>query len=69
MSKHSTRVVSPATVYMPLSSAFLCQDCNCVSNCNRQCPACASEVTMALAPVLDRKEAQNRPAVAQQAGA
>jgi len=40
---------------IPLSSAYLCQDCNCVGNCARQCPACASEVLMGLAGVLDRE--------------
>jgi hypothetical protein len=40
---------------IPLTSAYLCQDCNCVCNCAQQCPACASEVLMGLAGVLDRK--------------
>jgi hypothetical protein len=42
--------------YIPLSSAYLCQDCSCVGNCAEQCPACASAVLMALAVVLDREE-------------
>jgi len=41
--------------HIPLSSAYLCQDCNCVGNCARQCPACASAVLMGLAGVLDRE--------------
>lgn len=41
-------------LHIPLASAYLCQDCNCVSNCSRQCPACASEVLMGLASILDR---------------
>lgn len=41
--------------YIPLSSAYLCQDCNCVGNCSEQCPACASEVLLSLAGVLDRE--------------
>ena len=41
--------------HIPLTSAYLCQDCNCVCNCADQCPACASVVLMGLARVLDRK--------------
>jgi hypothetical protein len=41
---------------IPLSTAFLCQDCNCVSNCYSQCPACASSVLMGLEPILNRKQ-------------
>jgi hypothetical protein len=41
-------------LHIPLESAYLCQDCNCVSNCSRRCPACASEVLMGLAGVLNR---------------
>jgi CII-binding regulator of phage lambda lysogenization HflD len=41
--------------HIPLASAYLCQDCNCVGNCATQCPACASTVLMALAAVLDRE--------------
>ena len=40
---------------MPLSNAYLCQDCNCVGNSAEQCPACASAALMGLAKVLDRK--------------
>lgn len=42
--------------HIPLSTAYLCQDCNCVSNCSTQCPACASCVLMGLEPVLNRKQ-------------
>ena len=42
-------------LHIPLAQAYLCQDCNCVSNCSRRCPACASEVLMGLAGVLDRE--------------
>jgi hypothetical protein len=42
-------------LHIPLASAYLCQDCNCVSNCSRRCPACASEVLMGLAGVLNRE--------------
>jgi hypothetical protein len=41
--------------HIPLTSAYLCQDCNCVSNSSRRCPACASEALMSLAGVLDRQ--------------
>lgn len=41
--------------HMPLTSAYLCQDCNSVGNCAQHCPACASEALIGLAGVLDRK--------------
>jgi hypothetical protein len=41
--------------HIPLASAYLCQDCNCVVNCATQCPACASEVLLGLAGILDRE--------------
>ena len=41
---------------IPLSSAYLCQDCSVVGNSPHQCPACASGVLMGLANVLDRKQ-------------
>jgi ferredoxin len=45
--------------HIPLTSAYLCQDCNSVGNCARQCPACASTVLLALAGVLDREPEEN----------
>jgi hypothetical protein len=42
--------------YIPLNQAYLCQDCNAVGNDSTRCPACASEVLLALAGVFDRKE-------------
>jgi hypothetical protein len=42
--------------HMPLSSAYLCQDCDCIGNNAKQCPACASAVLMGLASVLDREQ-------------
>jgi hypothetical protein len=42
--------------HIPLVSAYLCQDCNCVGNCAKQCPACASVVLMGLAGVLNREQ-------------
>ena len=51
--------------YIPLSSAYLCQDCSCVGNCAEQCPACASTVLMTLAGVLDREDrVRQQPALA-----
>jgi hypothetical protein len=44
-----------ALQHIPLSSAYLCQDCNSIGNCARQCPACASSVLMNLSGVLDRE--------------
>jgi hypothetical protein len=41
--------------HIPLTSAYLCQDCNSVGNSAQHCPACASEALMGLAGVLDRK--------------
>jgi hypothetical protein len=40
--------------HFPLGYAYLCQDCNAVGNCAAKCPACASEVLMCLAGVLNR---------------
>jgi hypothetical protein len=42
--------------HIPLTSAYLCQDCDSVGNSSMRCPACASVVLMGLAGVLDRKE-------------
>jgi ferredoxin len=42
--------------HFPLSSAYLCQDCNSVGDCSTMCPACASRILLGLATVLDRKE-------------
>jgi hypothetical protein len=47
----------PMMQHIPLRSAYLCQDCNCIGNCAVQCPACASAVLMNLASVLDRDAA------------
>jgi hypothetical protein len=42
--------------YIPLMSAYLCQDCDCVGNSATQCPACASTALLNLASVLNRNE-------------
>jgi ferredoxin len=44
--------------HIPLTHAYLCQDCNSIGNCAQHCPACASEALMGLAGVLDRKPEQ-----------
>ena len=44
----------PMMQHIPLKSAYLCQDCNCIGNCAEQCPACASTVLLNLAGDLDR---------------
>jgi len=41
--------------HFPLTSAYLCQDCNSVGNCAMKCPACASRVLLSLSAVLDRE--------------
>jgi hypothetical protein len=41
---------------IPLKSAYLCPDCNTIGNSSRQCPACACEVLLSLAGVLNREE-------------
>jgi hypothetical protein len=43
--------------HIPLGFAYLCQDCNAVGNSATKCPACASEVLMCLAGVLNREAA------------
>jgi hypothetical protein len=43
-----------------LDYAVLCLDCNCVSDANRECPACSSRALMNLSNVLDRRELDPR---------
>ena len=56
--------------HIPLASAYLCPDCNCIGNCAEHCPVCASPILLALANVLDREveseaiEYAERPALA-----
>lgn len=56
ITKKPSEVLPSAPHYIPLASAYLCTDCNCVSNCSRQCPACASEALMGLSGILNREE-------------
>jgi len=41
--------------HFPLASSYLCQDCNSVGNNSVSCPACASQVLLGLATVLNRE--------------
>ena len=41
--------------HIPLSKAYLCEDCDCVGNCSEQCPACASSALLCLAGILNRE--------------
>ncbi len=52
----------PSTLhYISLTSAYLCTDCNNVSNCAQRCPACASEALMGLAGILNREAVEEIP--------
>ncbi len=48
-------MTSAVMTHIPLKSAYLCQDCDCVGNCATQCPACASAALLSLAGVLNRE--------------
>ncbi len=39
---------------IPLHHAVLCLDCNCISDANRDCPACSSRALMNISRILDR---------------
>jgi hypothetical protein len=49
-----------AMQHIPLTGAYLCQDCNAVGNNAMNCPACASTVLLGLAGVLNREEAESQ---------
>jgi hypothetical protein len=53
--EHKT-MTRDAREFIPLTMAYLCQDCNSIGASSTHCPACASRVLMGLASVLDRKE-------------
>jgi hypothetical protein len=40
--------------HIPLEDSYLCQDCNAIGNNANRCPACASEVLLSVAGVLNR---------------
>jgi len=42
--------------HIPLSAAYLCEDCDSIGNCSERCPACASEALICLSGVLNREE-------------
>ena len=44
---------------IPLALAYLCQDCNCIGNSAKQCPACASVALLSLSGVLNREPEGN----------
>ena len=48
-----------ATLYMPLASAWLCQDCNSIGNRSGSCPACASSALLSLSAILNRDTAED----------
>lgn len=41
--------------HMPLSSAYLCEDCHCVGNCSEYCAYCSSDALLMLAGILNRE--------------
>jgi hypothetical protein len=49
--------------HIPLTGAYLCQDCNSVGNNAMNCPACASTVLLGLAGILNREEAVDERAI------
>jgi hypothetical protein len=51
-------MTSPMSQHIPLKSAYLCQDCDCVGNSATRCPACASASLLGLSCVLNREEAR-----------
>ncbi|HTB96286.1 MAG TPA: hypothetical protein VK716_04710 [Terracidiphilus sp.] len=57
-------MASPMMEHIPLTSAYLCQDCECIGNCATSCPACASRALLALAGVLNREAALHVSAMA-----
>lgn len=40
--------------HIPLSKAYLCEDCHCVGNNSTQCPACASGALLGLSGIVNR---------------
>ena len=48
------RMTIATMLHIPLASAYLCPNCNCIGNCSRQCPACASPFLLSVANALDR---------------
>ncbi|MGA2534554.1 MAG: hypothetical protein ABSF53_00960 [Terracidiphilus sp.] len=46
------------TQHIPLTSAYLCQDCDSIGNHSSVCPACASMALLSVAAILDRSLAK-----------
>ena len=57
--KRGESVTYAAMQQIPLTSAYLCQDCNCIGNSAKQCPACASVALLSLSGVLNREPESN----------
>ena len=51
-------MTSPMLQHIPLKSAYLCQDCDCIGNSSVQCPACASTALLGLSSVLNRQDVE-----------
>ena len=51
-----TKLIEKSTI--PLDHAVLCLDCSCVSDANRECPACTSRALLSLSVVLNRELAE-----------
>jgi hypothetical protein len=52
--------MNDAICHFPLASAFLCPDCNRVSNCSKACPACGNSAILSLANALDGQRGTNQ---------
>lgn len=55
--------------FFNLASAYLCADCDTVSNVSGQCPACASRNLLSLANALTPIEAGRTPSIQEIKGA
>jgi hypothetical protein len=60
-------MTTASMIHIPLTSAFLCLDCDRVTDSRHACPACASESLMGLSAVLNRKPANIHPSRIDQA--
>ena len=49
-------IVAEELDHIPLEAAYLCADCDAISNCAMRCPACAGESLLSVAQVLNRYE-------------
>lgn len=60
MSLRETNRGYAKTVRFPLSTSYLCADCDCVTDNSMRCP-CGSQSLMTLSAVLNRKIDASRP--------